>query len=382
MRALILFILLVLAAHGSFAQCSDNGNQWARSWTSCTKQINPNPNRPVSHWVLYEFSANHYIDSSHIWNSNRIGESSRGIKDIIVDYSLDGIHWTELGSFVIPQAPETTDYKGVAGPNFNSVYIKKILITVLSTHGAGSCAAIGEMLFAINAAECHGITDNCGNCNGPGAPTWYADEDGDGLGNIHYPLVDCEQPAGYVNNANDLCDNGQIGWSEISLLFQKSCNGCHIENSAGGLNLSSYVSFLQGGNSCGSSIAAGSLLVGTITIDGFAGCSTPISAPAMNSRSSNPLSAIEIDMIQRWIDAGTPESCVDFCLEQDLVHITFPEGISSYRQSVTKILSTSLLEYSSKVTFDAGQQIELENGFTISQGAQFLAKIGGCEQQD
>ncbi|MEC7985106.1 MAG: MopE-related protein [Myxococcota bacterium] len=50
------------------------------------------------------------------------------------------------------------------------------------------------------------------NCNGlidedaTDAPTWYIDYDGDGHGADVYTLIQCEQPAGYVNSSDD-CDD-------------------------------------------------------------------------------------------------------------------------------------------------------------------------------
>lgn len=380
MKHVLSLVIIVFVAYLGHGQCTDNSNVWSKSWTSCQKRINPNPLRPESHWILYEFNTNHYIDSSHIWNSNRPGESLDGIKDIIVDYSLDGEHWTELSTYSVAQAPESETYDGVSGPMFGNVYIKKILITVLNTHGSGDCATVGEIIFSINADECHGIIDDCGACNGPGAATWYVDADGDGKGDINHPLINCHQPDGYVDNYDDDCDNGQLGWAEIFPIFETSCNGCHIANTAGGLSLGSYESFLMGGNSCGASIIIGSTLVGVITIDNYAGCSSPISFPAMNDRTTAPLGPVELDMLQRWINGGAPEFCSEFCPQDDTVSITFDQGSIAYRQTSNEISSSSTIELESIVTFDAGSSILLDTGFTVAQGGQFIGKIDGCDE--
>lgn len=54
--------------------------------------------------------------------------------------------------------------------------------------------------------------DACGICSGgltgvtPSSPTtWYADTDNDGLGNPNNSVEDCNQPVGYVANADDDC---------------------------------------------------------------------------------------------------------------------------------------------------------------------------------
>jgi len=53
---------------------------------------------------------------------------------------------------------------------------------------------------------CEGTLDECGVCNGSGPATWYADTDGDGLGDPNDSQDSCDQPDGYVDNADDDCD--------------------------------------------------------------------------------------------------------------------------------------------------------------------------------
>ena len=62
-----------------------------------------------------------------------------------------------------------------------------------------------------NDADGDGITSDL-DCNDRdssigGAVTWYADSDGDGIGNLGETLVQCTQPFGYVSIAGDNCPN-------------------------------------------------------------------------------------------------------------------------------------------------------------------------------
>lgn len=300
---------------GLSAQCVDNGNYWNQSWVSCTTSANPNPVRGnTSHWLLYEFHNSQYIDSSYIWNANRAGESGWGAKDVVIDYSPDGTNWVELGQFTFPQGTEASNYAGFLGPRFNGVFLKKILITILNTHDGGSCASIAEVQFKIDQTACYGIVDACGICDGPGQTVWYQDADGDGLGDVTNPLSACTQPAGYVSDNTDACDNGNLGWSDVAILFQNSgCTGCHGNNAASGLDLRSYATTAAGGNICGSNILTGTNLVDIITVSGYSGCGTPISIPPMNDRTSTPLTTQELNRIQLWIDGGKPQLCADYC---------------------------------------------------------------------
>jgi len=378
MRFLFMMMCYLFLRSIIYGQCEDKSNNWIESWTSCTISANPNSVRSDSHWILYEFDTPHYIANSHIWNANRIGESGRGLKDVIIDYSLDGSTWIQLANYTFSQGTEGADYQGEEGPDFGSRYIRKILITVVSTHDGGPCASLAEILFNVDSTKCHGIVDNCGNCNGPGAATWYIDADGDGLGSDKSIIIDCEQPFGYVGNNDDVCDSGELGWAEVAPLFQTSCNGCHINVSAGGLSLASYEGFSTGGNICGSNLKSGNQFIGVITINGYNGCDDFISSPSMNQRTGSPLTSLELNKIQRWIDGGAPESCADFCLDDEDISQSFGSGSTAYRQVSQEIISTSKIENMTRIFFDAGQSIKLNNGFEVEKGGIFTAKLEGC----
>ena len=83
--------------------------------------------------------------------------------------------------------------------------------------------------------DCDGSPDECGVCNGSGIAagtcdcagtlpaTWYADNDGDGLGDPNNSTESCEQPAGFVDNANDDNDTCSGVLDECGV-----CNGTGI----------------------------------------------------------------------------------------------------------------------------------------------------------
>ena len=303
-------LLTLILSNSSFGQCVDQGNTWNKSWKSCTVSNSPNASRANSHWLLFEFEEPQNIDSTHIWNANRTGESDMGVKTAIIDYSTDDSSWIELGTFNFPQGSEQSNYEGFTGPNFGGIWVKKILITVIETYGNGPCASLAEIQFQVNPDACYGELDACGICNGPGETAWYKDEDGDGLGSPNIVTLACTQPNGYVANAEDYCDNGLIGWKEIDLIFMENgCRGCHGANRAGGLDLTSYVSTIQGGNTCGTDILTGTTLAEIIMVDGYSGCGQALGSPSMNARTGGKIDSTELAAIQNWINAGAPEDC-------------------------------------------------------------------------
>lgn len=74
-------------------------------------------------------------------------------------------------------------------------------------------AAIGK-----NAAEvCDGVDNNCdGQIDEGVSPTWYRDQDGDGLGDLKQAKQACSQPEGYVANHTDNCpDTANAGQADV-----------------------------------------------------------------------------------------------------------------------------------------------------------------------
>ncbi len=308
---LLIVIYLTSIELSAQVQCDNEGNVWEERWISCSKTANPNPARSNSHWLLFEFTIPESISTSKLWNANQPGESSMGIKDMYVDYSEDGTTWSTLGTFRVNRAAESQFYLGSEGPDFGGLFVKKVLFTVQSTHGTTNCASLAEVQFNIDQNACYGILDECGICDGPGKIFWYRDADNDGLGDDQRVKYSCNQPNGYVSNNDDLCDTGVLGWDVIGPLFDNNgCTGCHSNNGpSGGLDLTSYDGFAEGGNKCSANLLSGNTLVNIITLDGYDGCSAPIGAPSMNTRVGDQVDDMELAMLQSWIDSGAPEFC-------------------------------------------------------------------------
>ncbi len=306
-------MLVVLFFLGTFTTSlsSQNNDVWTERWVSCAKKVNPNPaHSGLSHWISYDFDQAQAIATSHFWNANFSGESDMGAREVFIDFSVDGLTWESLGTYTFPKANENDNYTGFPGPDFGGVFIKKILITINTTYGNANCASLAEVRFNIDPNACSGTIDVCGVCNGPGELTWYQDQDGDGLGNPLVPLESCDQPSGYVDNNNDPCDNGLIGWESIAPLFvDNGCNGCHGNGAAGGLNLLSFNGIRNGGNYCGNDLLSGTTLVNIISIDNYSTCGNTISFPSMNQRVGGAFDASELALLQDWIDGGALEDC-------------------------------------------------------------------------
>jgi len=124
------------------------------SWVSC--QMNANPYIPTgnTHWILYNFTSAENLFESTIWNINHPDYLDYGVKSIQINYSLDKTNWNYWGVFNIAQGTARSDYLGVAGPDFNGLSAKHILITVLHTYGDLSCAGFSEIKINTESADC------------------------------------------------------------------------------------------------------------------------------------------------------------------------------------------------------------------------------------
>jgi len=116
------------------------------TWLSCNTSTNPNSLRGNGHWLMYDLGYTYNLTTTHFWNYNVNGQTGQGIRDCIIDYSIDGNNWANALTFQIPQAPGNSNYTGISGPDLGGINARYVLLTANSNWG-GSCAGLSEVRF-------------------------------------------------------------------------------------------------------------------------------------------------------------------------------------------------------------------------------------------
>ncbi len=112
----------------------------------------------------------------------------------------------------------------------------------LDNDGEAACEDCDDNNAAVHSTAietCNSIDDDCdGQADEAGATgetTWYLDADADGYGRSTLSQVSCNQPLGYVNNANDCDDlnaNSFPGGAEVCDGIDNNCSGGIDEGAA------------------------------------------------------------------------------------------------------------------------------------------------------
>ena len=98
----------------------------------------------------------------------------------------------------------------------------------------------GNAAISPDAAEsCNEVDDDCdGTIDEPDAidaPTWYADGDADGYGDVRVTMISCSQPSAFVADATDCNDGAAAAWPgalEVCDGLDNDCDGVVDEDSA------------------------------------------------------------------------------------------------------------------------------------------------------
>lgn len=148
MKKLSFIFLILLASQLALSQCDKDRHSALQvdNWISCEMSENPNTERGNTHWIMYDFGNTYGLQNTTFWNCNSFGDTESGIQRFVVDYSNDGLSWSEFGEHELSMSEASTFYEGESGPNFEGLAARYILITSLNTFGS-DCACLSEIRF-------------------------------------------------------------------------------------------------------------------------------------------------------------------------------------------------------------------------------------------
>lgn len=148
----VIFILsiIITSSLNSFSQCypDRHNSTWFDGWVSCEASESPNPERGVSHWIMYDFNHIYGLGDVHLWNTNDGNNLDWGLQMAAIDYSIDGINWIELGEYTFEMASGESIYQGFSAADFDDQEARFVLITALENWG-GDCYGLAEIKFEV-----------------------------------------------------------------------------------------------------------------------------------------------------------------------------------------------------------------------------------------
>jgi hypothetical protein len=143
---------------------TDLKDMWLGSATGGT--ANPHPGTAKgANWIGYAFDKSYPLGKTWIWNWNNEGAgSATGLNHVTIEYSetggTDSAEWKRLGDFQFSRASGAPNDLGFAGPDFQGVSAKYVVLTVhpltgdmatSGSWGAGDCG-LSEIRFFLNTA--------------------------------------------------------------------------------------------------------------------------------------------------------------------------------------------------------------------------------------
>jgi len=145
----LVLAILVFVLQGIQAQCypDRHSTNFFDGWLSCQPAPSPNPARPESHFILYDFNRVYALRQMKIWNTNDPSRLNDGLRDVAIDVSRDGLSWTHVGDFTFDRGPGVSTYEGFDGPDLGGAEGRYLLITALDNYG-GECYGLSEMRVA------------------------------------------------------------------------------------------------------------------------------------------------------------------------------------------------------------------------------------------
>ena len=100
-------------------------------------------------WIQYEFDRIYKLYQMLVWNYNVQFELALGfgLKDVTIEYSVDGVDWTVLGDMQFAQGTTSSDYAANTTVDFGGVPAQHVRITVNSKWGTLPQCGLSEVRF-------------------------------------------------------------------------------------------------------------------------------------------------------------------------------------------------------------------------------------------
>lgn len=152
MKKFLIYIAFItsLSSQLTNGQCHPDrhSTNWFDGWISCEESANPIASYGNTHWIMYDLGYNYVLKETKFWNTNAPKNLNDGMNTFNIDYSLDGVTWSNLGEFTLNQASGFSTYEGEEGPDFNETKARYVLITPTSNYG-GDCYGFSELKINI-----------------------------------------------------------------------------------------------------------------------------------------------------------------------------------------------------------------------------------------
>ena len=129
-------------------------------------------------WIQYEFEKVLKLHELLVWNYNVIFEPvlGFGVKDVTIEYSVDGAAWTVLGDAELAQATAWSDYVANTVVDFGGVPARHVRLTVNGAYGTTGQYGLSEVRFTYIPAFAREPqpADGAGDVDPAGILSWRA----------------------------------------------------------------------------------------------------------------------------------------------------------------------------------------------------------------
>jgi len=223
--------------------------------------------------------------------------------------------------------------------------------------------------FPGNPEICDGLDNNCDGVMDEGVLlTFYLDNDNDGYGDANSTITGCTAPQGYVTDNTD-CDDTDTG---ISPNGTEVCDGVD-NNCDGNIDEGTLTTFFidndgDGYGNPNNTTQACNLPSGYVTANTDCNDSNP---------NINPGSSELCDDIDNNCNNIVDENCpLPPCDDTNLYIKSISQNIYRAKQMLG---SDTIVISGQDISYYAGNNIQLDSGFEVRSGAEFLAIIKDCE---